>query len=181
MNIDGISLCVHRLFVSPAHHCCHVARVLSRTPAMARCLPISRDDEHCRSQYGSVRTSDSKCSPSLNYLHAASVFLKPHGVRPHFCAVQQNWVDGRHEELPSLQSRAARVRHYLTKLTDTDLCLFCGFPEVFSERQFRVDRYPKVHSGGFRFDDLITDPYRHNRFYSSPRQYRDLSHQDFRF
>ena len=47
--------------------------------------------------------------------------------------------------------------------------LFRGFPEMFSERQFRMDRSSKVHGGGLRFDDFITDPYRQNRFDSTTR------------
>ena len=56
----------------------------------------------------------------------------------------------------------------------SDLRLFHGFPEMFSERQFRADRYPKVHGGGFRFDNLIVDPYPYIRFDSSPRQYHHI-------
>ena len=43
----------------------------------------------------------------------------------------------------------------MTKLTDPDRRLFHGFPEMFSEYQFRLDRYPKVNGGGFRFNNLI--------------------------
>ena len=31
-----------------------------------------------------------KCSASLNYFHSVSVFSDPHGVRPHYCALQQD-------------------------------------------------------------------------------------------
>ena len=69
------------------------------------------DDKDRRPRDGSVRTSDPKCSPSLNHFDAMSVISEPHGVPPLFCALQRDTMYDRHEEPPSLWSRTTRVSH----------------------------------------------------------------------
>ena len=71
-------------------------------------------------------------------------------------------------------SETTHVLHYFAELTDPDRRLFGGFPDVFSKRQFRVDRNSEVHGGRFRLDNLVTDPYQHDRFNLPSRQYHDF-------